>query len=519
MAEANGAVPDVAENQGHRGAWTTFKNLFSRVLLIYLMVTMFKIYTKDADRDVTVNARRDVRFRNLFVPGQLFDLHLYLDISEQRFTNFVGRDLFYKGVGMRYGDYSNDLETLFEKTIPTPEVLMQNKSIYLHVFITKSGFSPNPHDHSYEKREVIYGVTRLNKFRRKHHKQTINLLTGMNEQSETDVEKSCRIKYEEITLRISYQSLSLFKYQLYASQQTRNKWSLMLGNEPDDDDQDLIKQALLETNPIVLGATFFVSILHTVFEFLAFKNDIQFWHARNNLKGLSVRSVLFNIFQSLVVFLFICDNDTNWIVKTSVGVGFLIECWKLPKVVNFQIDHMEKWLGFIPGIKISDKGSYIASNTKTYDDIAFKYLFWILFPLFAGYAIYSLVFVEQRGWYSWILNMLYGFLLMFGFIMMTPQLFINYKLKSVAHLPWRMLTYKFINTFIDDLFAFVIRMPIMYRIGCFRDDIVFIAEISGMSSVGMMVIYLLLAIHMHDNPQYTRFISISDGYTVSIPSV
>jgi hypothetical protein len=57
--------------------------------------------------------------------------------------------------------------------------------------------------------------------------------------------------------------------------------------------------------------------------------------------------------------------------------------------------------------------------------------------------------------------------------MMTPQLFINYKLKSVAHLPWRMLTYKALNTFIDDIFAFVIKMPTMYRIGCFRDDIVF----------------------------------------------
>lgn len=56
-----------------------------------------------------------------------------------------------------------------------------------------------------------------------------------------------------------------------------------------------------------------------------------------------------------------------------------------------------------------------------------------------------------------------------GFIMMTPQLFINYKLKSVAHLPWRMLTYKALNTFIDDIFAFVIRMPTMYRIGCLRD--------------------------------------------------
>ena len=30
-----------------------------------------------------------------------------------------------------------------------------------------------------------------------------------------------------------------------------------------------------------------------------------------------------------------------------------------------------------------------------------------------------------------------------------------------------------LNTFIDDIFAFVIKMPTMYRIGCFRDDIVF----------------------------------------------
>ena len=30
-----------------------------------------------------------------------------------------------------------------------------------------------------------------------------------------------------------------------------------------------------------------------------------------------------------------------------------------------------------------------------------------------------------------------------------------------------------LNTFIDDIFAFVIKMPTMYRLGCFRDDIVF----------------------------------------------
>ena len=65
--------------------------------------------------------------------------------------------------------------------------------------------------------------------------------------------------------------------------------------------------------------------------------------------------------------------------------------------------------------------------------------------------------------------------------MMTPQLFINYKLKSVAHLPWRMMTYKALNTFIDDIFAFVIKMPTLYRLGCFRDGRSFPARLSVIS--------------------------------------
>lgn len=52
---------------------------------------------------------------------------------------------------------------------------------------------------------------------------------------------------------------------------------------------------------------------------------------------------------------------------------------------------------------------------------------------------------------------------------MCPQLFINYKLQSVAHLPWRQMTYKFLNTIIDDLFAFVVKMPLLHRLSVFRD--------------------------------------------------
>lgn len=283
-----------------------------------------------------------------------------------------------------------------------------------------------------------------------------------------------------LDLNLSYQPLSLFKWQLYAAQAMRNKWTnnifgeaLTGGGQESDEDQDSLKETLLETNPYLLGITIAVSILHSIFELLAFKNDIQFWNNRKSLEGLSVRSVFFNVFQSLIVLLYVLDNETNFMIKMSCFVGLGIEVWKIQKVVNISITRENLLFGFLPRITFSDKGSYVESSTKQYDNLAFKYLSWLCFPLLVAYGIYSVIYQDHKGWYSFILNMLYGFLLTFGFIMMTPQLFINYKLKSVAHLPWRMMSYKFLNTFIDDIFAFVIKMPTMYRIGCFRDDIVF----------------------------------------------
>nr|CAD2136525.1 unnamed protein product [Meloidogyne enterolobii] len=428
-------------------------------------------------------------------------------------------------------------------SFPTPDVLKKNESIYLHVFLVKDGLShfsgdsnyvvySNTQLNKYKKKyyrkttNLLTGKTEQNVEEQQkadegvkwemlnywHPNITVNLVTDFTAWTKGQVPSPLdeAVKFdrktnryypiiffntywnlgneyqplnetvEELNLTITFAPLSLFKWQLYASQQMRNKWSKMLGGEifeESDSDQDVIKQALIETSPILLAITIIVSILHTVLEMLAFKNDIQFWRSRKSLEGLSVRSVLFNIFQSLIVFLYVWDNDSSWVIRMSIGFGLLIEIWKIPKCLDVKINYEQPIFGFIPRVQFSDKGSYIESATKEYDQMAFKYLSWALFPLLGGYAIYSLVYDEQKGWYNWILGMLYGFLLTFGFIMMTPQLFINYKLKSVAHLPWRMLTYKFINTFIDDLFAFVIKMPILYRLGCFRDDIIFLIYI------------------------------------------
>jgi hypothetical protein len=60
-----------------------------------------------------------------------------------------------------------------------------------------------------------------------------------------------------------------------------------------------------------------------------------------------------------------------------------------------------------------------------------KYLSWALYPLLIGYAIYSVLYESHKGWYSWLVSTAAGFIYTFGFIAMTPQLFIKSVLVSL----------------------------------------------------------------------------------------
>jgi hypothetical protein len=203
---------------------------------------------------------------------------------------------------------------------------------------------------------------------------------------------------------------------------------------------------------------------------LAFKNDIQFWNKNKSMEGLSAKSVVLNFICQVIIFLYLLDNETSWMILLSSGVGLCIEFWKIGKAMHVEIDRS----GRIPLLKFRDRESYANNKTKEYDDIAMKFLTYVLFFLAACFAVYSLKYDKHKNWYSWILSSLTSCVYMFGFIMMCPQLFINYKLQSVAHMPWRQMTYKFLNTIIDDLFAFVIKMPLLHRLSVFRDDVIFL---------------------------------------------
>ncbi|KAJ9510859.1 hypothetical protein QJQ45_027731 [Haematococcus lacustris] len=232
---------------------------------------------------------------------------------------------------------------------------------------------------------------------------------------------------------------------------------------------DELKRIFLEGNPILLAVTMVVSLLHTVFDMLAFKNDIGFWKNNKSMEGLSARSVIINAVCQLIILLYLFDNETSYVVLFSSVVGTGIEFWKVTKAMNVTFDPAK-----FPYVKFSDRASYTKTKTKQYDEEATRYLSYVLYPCIVGYAIYALLYKSHKSWYSWVLSSLVGAVYLFGFILMCPQLYLNYKLKSVAHLPWRQMTYKFLNTIIDDLFAFVIKMPLLHRLSVFRDDLVFL---------------------------------------------
>jgi hypothetical protein len=245
----------------------------------------------------------------------------------------------------------------------------------------------------------------------------------------------------------------------------------------DGSEIEMIKEIFMDTNPYLLGVTIVVSIAHMILETLAFGSDIAHYRKKKDNVGISVRSILANVFMQTVIFLYLVDNsqNTSWMILGTQGIGILIELWKVTTVVNVRLRPASpgSWLPYSVVFEDKHKLTETEEKTKEYDEIAFKYMYWAGVPLLIAYAIYSLIYDSHKSWYSYIITTLVGSVYAYGFLMMVPSLYINYRLKSVAHMPGKAMMYKFLNTFIDDLFAFTIKMPFLHRLATFRDDIIF----------------------------------------------
>eukprot|EP01063_Lacrimia_lanifica_P029921 TRINITY_DN4660_c0_g1_i1.p1 TRINITY_DN4660_c0_g1~~TRINITY_DN4660_c0_g1_i1.p1 ORF type:complete len:775 (+),score=338.18 TRINITY_DN4660_c0_g1_i1:68-2326(+) len=324
---------------------------------------------------------------------------------------------------------------------------------------------------------------------------------------------------EKLNVTVDLQGMGLIKYSLYKSF-AQNKDMGFVGRQ---------EVELLKGSPYILAAIVIVSVLHSVFNILAFKNDISFWRQQKNMKGQSMTVLVVRFGMQLVIFLYLLDmsEGTSRVVIYNFGLGLAIDLWKIIRAVSLTgappaaptegvgpaesppllqrvVDGVRSCGSsicgqfatageefrtmvayFRPAAPAADDAAGDAalpaspsaaalSATVSADQQAARWLFICACPLLLAYSVYSLVYDEHKGVYSFVLHTLVRFIYWFGFAMMTPQLFINYKLKSVAHMPWRAFVYKAIGTFIDDMFAFAIEMPMAHRLSCLRDDLIFL---------------------------------------------
>jgi hypothetical protein len=299
----------------------------------------------------------------------------------------------------------------------------------------------------------------------------------------------------ELNVTVQYDAVTLgwfrLSQQMLLSFDMLSKWDSMLaaaGGDPKDarlenptdveamnDMAESIKHMFMKTNPVLLSVMVVVSTLHLLFDMLAFKNEISFWHSKKNFKGLSANSQLISLGVQVVIFLYLVDNGASNLILFSNASGMVIQVWKVLKMfrataVRFNRFYIPVGLQSRAGVELDED----EKETNSIDQVALCYLGMAAVPLVVGVAIYTLMYGTHKSWYSWILSSCATAVYVGGFILMTPQLFINYKLKSVAHLPWRVFVYKALNTFIDDIFAFIIPMPGLHRLAVFRDDIVFV---------------------------------------------
>jgi hypothetical protein len=287
-----------------------------------------------------------------------------------------------------------------------------------------------------------------------------------------------------LPLNVKLNNLANWKFSLYASMEEniRSQQAAAAAGQQsmtgsDGSEMEMFKEILIDSNSYLLALTAIVSVFHMVFEMLAFKNDVAHWRKKKDNVGTSVRTILASVVMQSVIFLYLLDNNenTSWMILFGQGMGIAIEAWKVTKSVNVRLRPTAPG-SFLPyTIVFEDKHvlSETEKKTEEYDQIAFKYLYLIAIPLLLAYAVYSLMYDTHKSWYSFIITTLVGSVYAYGFLMMVPSLYINYRLKSVAHMPGRAMTYKFLNTFIDDLFAFTIKMPTLHRLATLRDDVIF----------------------------------------------
>lgn len=160
-------------------------------MIIYVISSFFRRPAQSPQSNVAGPAVAPHTATNIYSNGTYFDLHVYLSESE-KFKDFNNsKAKVWTEYGLIYGDWSsgpeNDGSRFFHHKFVPSQALLNNGSVFLHVYVTPKGKSPDPKNRLYGGEMVAHGSRRVNKFRKIKYQQTHNLLTGTTKATEEEI--------------------------------------------------------------------------------------------------------------------------------------------------------------------------------------------------------------------------------------------------------------------------------------------------------------------------------------------
>lgn len=231
---------------------------------------------------------------------------------------------------------------------------------------------------------------------------------------------------------------------------------------------------LMSTPLWLLGLLMVVSTVHLLLDMLSIRADVGYWSKVKTLKGVSVRSLAWQAISQFIILAFLVRSGSSLMVTVPQACIFFVSFWKVFKASGVVFG--TKYLIFpVARYDRNLAATAWAGKASSYDREAMSLLAQLIFPVISVVCCFTFIYYSWPTWLDWILHTLVTCVYTGGFILMTPQLWVNYRLKSVPPLPWTVFGYKFMNTIIDDVFAAILKnQPLIHRLSVFRDDIIFV---------------------------------------------
>lgn len=126
---------------------------------------------------------------------------------------------------------------------------------------------------------------------------------------------------QQVEITFKYAPISYGKLRLQIHVEASFKSIAQLGFS--DKEIDDVKSIFADTHLYVFLTTMVVSCFHMLFDFLALKNDVDYWKNKKNTVGISVRTVMWRSFSQSIIFLYLMDEKTSYLVLVPSGLSLI----------------------------------------------------------------------------------------------------------------------------------------------------------------------------------------------------